>query len=92
MASVNIVSSKFHNFLLLKRKRFTSYFLKGHVVLFIHQSPEQIETCSAVFGNFHWCGIVFYQARYVRDPSECAYASKVATRCRLDACSSYLYY
>ena len=34
------------------------------MVLFIQQSPEQTETCSAVFGNFSLCGTVFYQVRY----------------------------
>ena len=47
-----IVNSKFHNLLLLEGKCFTSYYLTTHVVLFIQQSPEQTETCSAVFGNF----------------------------------------
>ena len=59
-----IVSSKFHNLLLLEGKWFTSYYLTRHVDLFIQQSPEQTETYSAVFGNFRQCGTVFYQVRY----------------------------
>ena len=47
-----IVNSKFYNLLLLEGKWFTSYYVMRSMVLFIQQSPEQTETCSAVFGNF----------------------------------------
>ena len=50
-----IVSSKFHNLLLLEGKWITSYYLTRHVFFYSTNSRTN---------NFRYCGSVFYPVRY----------------------------